>query len=186
LPQLQISRITRAAILARLSDPDTGFAPRLTASFIDAGISPPIGVQLPISYAPGSRNFFQANIWPKDLDESTTVTYPFQTLYSDDSRNANLEKFATFAGPVQIGLNCFWSWKASAGLYDMETPGDCYEEAFYGTFNDPAIADWSQTFDGRIVFNGDISLKRTKITMDAENWIQGFLGVIGVDVHQIS
>ena len=102
------------------------------------------------------------------------------------SENRNLEKFAEFAGPVQFGINFFLSWKSSAALYDMETLPDCYEEAFFGTFNDPAIAAWSQQYDSRLVYNGDIALARAPLEMDDENWTQSFHGVIGLDVHQIS
>lgn len=192
----QISRAARAAIKARLADTLTGFNPLILAAFADAGVDPPIGTRLPIDYSAGSYNFFQANIGPDQIQDSTALTLPFQTLFTMNTEDKQLEKFWTFSGSLVIGINCFWSWTANSVLNDMEVVGDCYEEALVQTFNstavDPAgngryvIADWSQranTQDMNLVYNGDISVRRGPLLMAGENWQQEFSAVLGLDVH---
>jgi hypothetical protein len=189
----KISRAARAAIKSRLADPANGFNPLLLAAFSDAGVQPPIGTRLPIDYSAGSKNFFQANIGPESLLDSTPVTLPFQTLFTMSAEDRKLEKFWTFAGPVVIGINCFWSWKATAAMNDMEVVGDCYEEALVQVFNSTAaapgggvIADWSNRANMagvNLVYNGDIVVRRGPLAMADENWQQEFSAVLGLDVH---
>lgn len=189
----QISRAARAAIKARLADSLNGFNPLILAAYADAGVQPPIGTKLPIDYSAGSKNFFQANIGPENLLESTPVTLPFQTLFTMSAEDRQLEKFWAFTGPVTIGINCFWSWKATAAMNDMEVVGDCYEEALVQVFNSTAnapgggvIADWSNranTNTVNLVYNGDIVVRRGPLAMADANWQQEFSAVLGLDVH---
>src|SRR6185437_11801779 len=112
MPVLQVSRAGRLAIVERLSDANTGFMPLFTAALADAGVEIPEDWVLPIDFTAGSTNFFQANITPDLIDQGSSMTLPLMTVFWRGSRNANLEKFFTFAGPVQFGINFFTTWEA--------------------------------------------------------------------------
>lgn len=177
----RISRQVRNAALTRLSDVSTGFNPRLTLALADAGLVLPYGFVLPIDFSPASLNFFQADIVPADIDTTSASTYPAMVLFSNRSRDAKLEKFNLFAGPVFISIKFFVSWINSRLLPDFETFGDCVEEAMYGTFNDPALRDWGNALG--VVWNGDISFERSRLTQDAKNWLQSYHIPLTFELH---
>ncbi len=186
MPRLSISRLARAAVYQRLADPDTGFNPTFEASRIDARLPVPRGMRFNIDFSPTSKNFFQANLLPADLDATSNFTSPYMTLFSTNMQNRNLEKFRAFAGTVQIGINFFVVWTGSGAFTDMETPGDLYEEALVSTFNADGVAEWAQEFDPRIVYNGDIHIRRTAVKIDAadtQDWLQGFYGLLDLEIH---
>jgi hypothetical protein len=169
---LRISRIAMGGVVQRLANPDTGFNPRLVTAMSDAGLSAPNGFKLPISFAANSRNFYQADVAPPDFIRTTAYTLPMMTLFSVSSTNKRLEKFATFAGTVELRMNIWFSWSASRALQDMESIGHCFEEAIIGSFNDEPIADWSLQYDSRLVYDGDVWMRRSAIERDEESWSQ--------------
>lgn len=178
----QISRVARTAVVARLSDNATGFNPNLVTAMADADVEAPIGWRLPIDFGEGSQNFFQGDLNPEDIDSTTGSTYPALTLFSQKSANVNDEKFRLFAGPVLIKIRFFASWTSGSSLPDFETIGDCVEESFYETFNDnsPAIVQWST--GPNTLYNGEMSIDRSRLIKGGENWSQQFLVSLQMEV----
>lgn len=181
MPTPRISRAARIAIVSRLSNVTTGFTPNLVSRLADAGITPPIGWKLPISYDAGSFNFFQGDLSAQDLDNTSTITYPAQTLFSTGAVNNNREKFHMFAGTCVFGLNTMCSWKSGKALPDFETVMDCVEEALFITFNSQNNQAWAT--DDQLSYNGDLSLQRTKLSKGAENFYQAMIGRLTIDVY---
>lgn len=183
MPWPKISRGVRLAVVDRLSNVINGFTPNLLLAIADAGIAVPDGWTLPIDFGVESLNFFQADIDPHDLDDTTPTTFPAMTVYSDRSANTNDEKFRLFAGPVTIHVRMFVSWTSSAALPDFETIGDCVEEAFYQTFNssDPAVVAWACT--DQFAYNGELAFARGKLSQDGESWFQDYGVSIAVDAY---
>lgn len=183
----RISRAARTAIVERLANVTTGFNPNLLAAFADAGITAPRGWKIPIDFVGSSFNFFQADITPQDLDDTTVSTYPAMTLYTKRSDNQNLEKARMYTGPVIVKINFFASWISSKALPDFETVGDCYEEALFQTFNNtsnPAVVAWA--VGPSLSYNGDLSIERSKLSKDGENWFQDYMATLIVDVFASS
>jgi hypothetical protein len=182
---LQVSSAGLAAALRRLSDANTGFTPLFTTALADAGIEIPEDWILPIDFTANSTNFFQANITPDLIDQGATMTFPLMTLFWRGSRNANLEKFFTFSGPVQFGINFFTTWEAQNPYGNMAAIASAYEAAILSTFNAPAIADWAQQTKMQLVYNGDIQIEQGPILMGGESVLQCYYGTLGMDIHAL-
>jgi hypothetical protein len=182
---LQVSSAGLAASLKRLSDTNTGFMPLFTTALADAGIEIPEDWVLPIDFMPGSTNFFLADITPALIDQGATMTFPLMTLFWRGSRNANLEKFFSFSGPVNFGINFFTTWEAQNPYPNMAAIASAYEASILSTFNAPAIADWSQQAKMQLVYNGDLQIEPGPILMGGESVLQCYYGSLGMDIHAL-
>jgi hypothetical protein len=182
-----ISRAVRIATKNRLAHASTGFTPRLETELATASFVAPPNFVLPIQFDGSGYNFFEADINPQDLDETSEVRYPFLTLFTPRSRNQNLEKFSLFAGPVAIQINVFASWMNESALPDFETFGDCVESAMYGTFNDQALRDWANIASipgqANLVWNGNLAFERSRVIQAGENWLQSYSAQLAFEAH---
>ncbi len=178
----KISRAARTAVVERLGNVTNGFNPNLVSAMADAAIEVPSGWKLPIVFSPPTFNFWQADIAPAELDPTSISSYPSMALFSKRSANTNMDKFRLFAGPVNLTLCFFASWMSSKALPDFETIGDCVEEALVQTFNsdDPAVVAWAT--GPTILYNGDISIARSKLSRDTESWYQDYVANLVVEV----
>lgn len=181
MPNIQVSRACRTAIIFRMANVSNGFTPRLLAALSDAAIALPTGWRLPILFDNSGRNFFNADIDPGDLDSTSSITYPAMALYALRAVNQNKEKFRAFSGEVEFGLNFFATWINSRALPDFETVMDCVEEALIGTFNAELTIDWS--VGNSLVYNGDISIARSRLSKDSANWFQTLASRLTLEVH---
>lgn len=182
MPNLQVSRACRNAVIDRISDANNGFTPRLIAALADASQDIPLGWKLPVVFDNSARNYISGDVAPEDLDSTSNVTYPFVSLFSLRAVNENQQKFQAFSGPVYLGLNVFLSWGASRLLPDFESIADCVEEAVIATFNSAQTIAWTYNRGG-LVYNGDISCDRSRLSKDAENWFQTLAFKLTLEVH---
>jgi len=179
-----ITKLVLDQIFSRFIESGDGWNDVYNGLASDYSVEP----DMAIDFAPGSgfsANFALANIAPRDRMTTSNFKFPFMSLFSLKSVNTNLEKYQMFAGEVVIGFNVFLSWKGSKIALDMESIANCVEETAFTIFNrarhaHPEDQDWG---DGP-VYNGDLSLTRSRIERGAEFWDQLLSFQAGFDVHQ--
>lgn len=121
-----------------------------------------------------SRNFALANVSADQWESTGAFEFPLVTLFTSDGENVNHEKFHLFSGPVGIGMNVFLSWKeARLKLAVFEPTLWCMEDAVTQVFNRarnsfPGDQDWGV----QVVYNGNISWKKSRIETAHEFWGQ--------------
>lgn len=132
-----------------------------------------------------SPNFFRGNLSGDDIIASTTIKFPFITMFPISSVNENLQKFHQFSGTVAMGMNIFLSWKEDdANGVDFNAYAMCVEETMYTVFNrcrnaSPGDQDWTDS----ITYNGDLTCQLGRVIRGEEFWgIQlGFTATFEVD-----
>ena len=169
-----ISKLVRAAVLARLSDPTSGINPQLATATTAYGIAP-----ITFDLSGTSKQLFQGYVTPDDLEESTAFKYPALMLYCVSSENQNLQKSTTFAGRVEVGLDIHLTWKSGSVIPTMEDICDAVECAIYETFNAPG---WAASYGAPIVYNGELTHRRTPVQLAGENWRQSLLNRLTFEV----
>lgn len=171
-----VSQVTIAAIQERLADDTYG----LNATY--NGIASFYGVpaDLAIDWTGSdnstgkSRNFALANVSADQWQETGAFDFPLVTLFTDGAENQNQQKFHLFSGPVEVGMNVFLSWKqARLKLAVFEPMAWCIEDAVTQVFNRarnsfPGDQDWGV----QVVYNGNISWKKSRIEIANEFWGQ--------------
>jgi hypothetical protein len=170
-----MSKRCRDAVATHLADPTLGFNQTL-----DQCLQQPEYQSLEpfvIDWGANSTNFFVGQISPEDLAEAEAVSYPCLRLWSEFGTNDNSQKFAIFAGRVDVFLAFDLSWHS--GVRDLETLADAVEDAMVRTFNEPA----AQTWHPDVVYNGTISWRRSPVVKEgAEGWRQTIIFQLGFDV----
>jgi hypothetical protein len=156
----QISKVVRDAVRDRMAE---RFGAALTDVATLYGVTP-----FSIDWSPAtSRNFFQGNLHPDDLERTSLSAYPLVFLYTERSANRNDVKYSTFAGEVTIALDFHLSWRRAGALRDFESLVDAVEDATFETLNG---LDWVPGFG--LVHNGDLAAERSPIETAAEDWRQ--------------
>ncbi len=173
-----ITTLVLDAIETKLSDDAEGINPVFNALAAGYGLTPPdpnatLAINFVADTAGASNNFVRANIDPDEWEARGAYKFPLVTLFGARSTNKNYQKFHQFSGDVQVGLHVFLSWRQSRLKIDFQSYADCMEETVVTLFNRarnafPIDQEWG---DG-IVYNGDISLTRSRIGKGGEGWSQ--------------
>ncbi len=158
-----ISKSVRAAVATRLS---SAFNASL-ASAIATG-SYGSAAAFTVDWSDNSKQFFQGQLHPDDLDESTPSIYPMVMLYSTSSQNQNTQKYTAFSGVVSLGLDFHLSWKSAKVLPAFDDLVDAVEDAVFATLNAASYQNWAMP----VIYNGDITSQRRPLDMAGEHWRQ--------------
>jgi hypothetical protein len=171
-----VSQVVIAAIKERLSDDTYG----LNATYNGLASFYGVPADLDIDWTGSdnstgkSRNFALANVSAQQWESTGAFEFPLITLFTDGGDNMNLQKFHLFAGPVEVGMNIFLSWKqARLKLAVFEPMAWCMEDAVTQVFNRarnafPGDQDWGV----QVVYNGNIGWKKSRIEEANEFWGQ--------------
>jgi hypothetical protein len=173
MPQLSLTAIT--ALLARLSDPDTGFNANLALVAPTYGITPWV-----VDWDPNtSVNFMIGQVNPDLMEESQAFSYPFTTVDTtavvDDARVVS----ATFAGAIGLVVEVTLSY-ASESLPRVLTPlSQAIEDAFFATVNN--LDEIGVYMSALLLYNGKWALTKSTISFASQNWRRTlrFTGAVG-------
>lgn len=171
----QISFRIRNQVKTRLAAVSDGFNVTLAALASTYSITP-----FSITFGANSRNFFQGQINPRQLEETSSIKYPLMTLYSLRIDDDNEQKFQLFSGLVQIGIDVHVDWKSGNAIPDFELMGDAIEDAIVQIMNRTS----NQAWDFETVYNGNVSCTRYPLQLAAGSWRQTLRFGLKFEVHE--
>jgi len=116
-----------------------------------------------------------ANLPPDLADEELELDYPLVFLFAEEADNQNLASFAWFSGPVRIGAQVRLSAERVDGL---EASLHKYVEAVVNVLQ-ASRGEWAPSF----VYGGRFSVRFTAAARGGNNFIQGALISVPLDVH---
>lgn len=184
MPSISPSNIARNTLLARLSDPTTGFNPNYILA--QGNYTSALAPNMVIDFTTTSKNCFVGQIEAGQIVGSSAFTFPLVTLYSKAGANRNLEKFGRFSGPVRCYVNFYLSdslFKSNRAIHDFETWGDAVEGAMVETVNNASAAVQS-SWTGNCIYNGDIGFEKYPLTeTTSSNWLQKISFLLTLDVR---
>jgi hypothetical protein len=171
-----ISGRVRGKVLARFSDGAKGFNARLAAVAGTYGIT-----AFSIDFTSGSKSFFQAQVDPVMVEESTALGDRWMALYSVKIDDTNEQKGQTFSGPVTIGLDVHIYWKSSRIVFDMESVADAVQDAVVALMKDQTTQNWGYetVFTGRTT---EVRYPLARATKDS--WRQTSRYLFEFEVHE--
>jgi len=159
----KIGLVFRDQVLDRLKDATYGFNTVLAAVAPDYGLAP-----FEINWDPAtSKNFVLGMIEPAEIQDAKPLRYPLVTLFTGNGVNKKLHKPAEFDGPVDVGIDFHFSWKAAAALGDFDAMSHMVEDAMIRVFN--REPNW---FSGQVAYDGDIGWEKKPVKFGGENWFQ--------------
>lgn len=171
----QVSQQVLDAVYDRLSAAN-GFNAGVAAQAPLYGLSPTFCV---IDWSTTSNNFFMDQIDSEDLDSSAPITFPFACLYTLESKQMGLQKFAQFSGLVQCVFEVSLSWtdlrgKSRGGYY-----ASCIEDVMLDVMNRVGNQNWP----AHVSYNGNIQCRPGRTAYGQQNWKKkiGFLMTFQVD-----
>jgi hypothetical protein len=173
---VSVSHHCRSVVQALLSDGTAGFNTTLATISESYGIDP---YTINFDGTARNKNFFTGYYGPKVLDETSNFKYPVACLYTIKSQNNNQEKFRTFSGSLMLGFDVYLSFAKSAALPDTDTIGDATEETMYNVFQ----TESHFTFFQDVIFDGDLTISRSPLSLGASNWIQTISSKIVLDYN---
>jgi len=160
----QISKVAVDALLARLSDPDTGFNANLLAVAATYGITP-----WTVDWDPDSSvNFSVGQIWPDQVEESAAFTYPYTTIDSPASLDDSRVVSAVFAGTIALVIEVHISYPGESLPRALTPLAQAIEDAMFQTINDLAMI--GTYMSALLTYNGRWSLQKSIITFAGGNW----------------
>lgn len=155
----------RDVVHAQLSDVTRGFNVQLGVTAAAAGVQP-----FEIDFSDTSRNFFEANINPEDIEGSTPFKYPLASLYIPGEGNTLDQAFITYSGVVRVVFTVYLSFNVSGIPRNVEKTTNAVSAAIVRTFCDSSAAA-SANFTGPVTYNRKIQIARSRLIMGAENWL---------------
>lgn len=135
-----------------------------------------------INFNPSSTSFYFTRVDYSDLQRAgyandTPAMLVYTTGWTENnSGDRQALKFEMFSGVVTCNVDVYLPIKKSAVSTDSETLADATDEAIVNTLNTPSAAPHMST--GGLVYNGDISVQRSPVKFDGENWIQAMRYVL--------
>jgi hypothetical protein len=139
--------------------------------------------ELAIDWAPDtSIQFFEANLHPLDLEESSDFKYPVAFLHGTASTNTHDQFGTDFSGSVTLSLRIYASSraaKASKAARALEILGNVVESAV-----NKLLADnqWPQTFGISSGVCGSWPMAREAVAAAGENWRQGYIFRLSIEL----
>jgi len=127
------------------------------------------------------KQFFQGQIDPNALDDTTATTYPLVILFTSEASHDGTEKFRSFSGSVLAHLEFIWTWRQGNALPNFDEVGDLIEDTLLEVFHDRA---WVGAIGNGVVYNGEFAFSRGPVTQAGEHWRQACAARLrfGVDV----
>jgi hypothetical protein len=164
----QVSYLVRQQVVARLSNPTTGFNFWLAAA---CATQTPAPTPFVIDWTASSTNFWQSNISAEALDESSPDEGTLCMVYGEGFRNqtGTVQKFAVFSGTLEIEVCFELGWPQSNAPNDTEGLADATDDAMIQTFNSAA---YFGAFSNGVIYNGLIDGGRGPLRPSGEGWRQ--------------
>lgn len=154
----------RDRLVATLADPTNGFNPHL------ATIAPDYRIKaFAIDWSDDSKNFFETNIDPDEIETSAPLKYPLVTLCTLQTNNSHRALFQTFSGEVTMQLTFYLSWAIPRAPQNTERLVNAVEAAIIRTLCNP---DWQGNFTGPVTFNRVLGASRSPVEIGGEHWRQ--------------
>lgn len=160
---ISISNHVRSTIGAMLAHPTVGFNPTLGTIANDYGCTP-----FTIDYRTTSNNFFTGYFTSKNLLDTSNISLPMQCLYTLRAMNTNSEKYAVFAGTLDLGIDTYISFGKSGAPRDTDTVADAVEATLYNVFHQEA----NMPLYGNVTYSGDLTVTRFPLQQSGTNWLQ--------------
>jgi len=165
---LLIAAKVRQKVRERLADVSTGLNPNLIAVCADSNYA--ITRPMQIDFGASTKQFWQGEYDPRQLDSTTITNYPLLIVYTVNESNQNQQKWAgaRFSGSVTIIMQAWITWRNSKALRDSEVYGDAFVAAMFETFNAPSTAAHWQA----VGWNGGLTASRGPVDLAGEDFIQ--------------
>lgn len=167
----QVLKAALDAVRARL-------ASRFNATF--AAVAAEYGVApVTIDFGPQSRQFFQGNLDPESVTQSSTAGYPLLMVYAESARNQNERQAALFAGQVEVTIQLHLSWREGNAVRNCEDLSNAAGDTLIRLFN---ALDWG-LFGPPCYYNGQCLLRKSRVEEGGRHWRQTvlFTMALGVD-----
>jgi hypothetical protein len=173
-----ISNAVRSAVRTRLADPATGFNPVLAALCL----APYALDAYEIDFTDSSTNFWQSYVTADNLDESDADEGTLMLLYTRRSQTPGPQpqKFSSFSGIVEIGLDVDISWASSAVPLDTDSLADATEDTLINVFN--ASANYGAWASNGVLYNGEFQMNRQALRASGASWRQRLECIIGFEL----
>lgn len=184
-----IGQAVISEVQTKLADTDWGLNATFNGIAASYGVPATLAIDFTGSAKGASKNFVLANVNPLEWEGSGAFQYPLVTLFTDDGRNENWQKFHLYSGPVQVGLNVFLSWKEERlKLAVFEPLAWCWEDAITQVFNRarnafPIDQDWNAGGND-VAYNGNISWQKSRVQRTAEFWGQALAFKFVFEINQ--
>jgi hypothetical protein len=167
----QVSYLVRSQVVARISNPTTGFNYWLGQAC--ASQTPAIStLAYAINWQSPSTDFWQSYISSEDLDATSTPDQgTLCMIYGLGMANqtGTVVKFAVFTGTVEIGVDFDIAWPESFDPQDTEGLADATDDAMIQTFNSAA---YFGSFGSGVIYDGLISAARGPLRQSGPGWRQ--------------
>lgn len=160
----QISSVAIAALLARLSDPATGFNKNLQIVAPTYGIEP-----WEVDWDPdASANFMIGQILPDQVEESVPFTYPFTTVDTGAVASDNRVVSAVFAGSIALVVDIHISTRNESLPRSLTPLSQAIEDAFFATVNN--LDEIGTYLSAQLTYNGKWTMQKSTAQMAGQNW----------------
>ena len=162
MPQISFTAIN--ALLARLSDPVTGFNANLQA------VAPTYGISAyTVDWSQTtSANFLIGQVDPSVLERSASFTYPFTTIDTgaaiDDARVVS----AVFAGSIALIVEVHISLEDEDFPRALNPLAQAIEDAMFATLNN--LDEIGVYMSAGLTYNGKWTLQKSSIAFAGNNW----------------
>jgi hypothetical protein len=160
----EFAKQVRDRALAQLADSSNGFNAHLAAVAADYGID-----AFTLDFSGASKNFFETQLDPDDIEASTPLRYPMACLYTVQEDNALRQAGITFSGTVAMGLDIFISWRKAGIPQNTELLASAVTAAVIRTFCNP---DGQANFTGPVTFVRALKARRSPVETGGEHWRQ--------------
>ncbi len=156
------------------ADPSTGFN-----SIVTSFAHPELSIDWT---AASSLQFFEANLHPDNLEESSDFKYPCAFLHGVASTNTHDQYGTDFSGSVTLSLRIYATTriaKASGAARALEILANVVESAV-----NTLLADnqWPQTFGVPGAVCGSWPMAREAVASAGENWRQGYIFRLSIEL----
>lgn len=168
----QVLKAALDAVRTRLS---AHFNATMAAVAAEYGVAAPIA----IDFSAQSRQFFQGNLDPDSVTQSSIAGYPLMMVYAEAARNQNDRQAALFAGLVDVSIQLHLSWREGNAVRNCEALSNAAGDALIRLFN---AMDWG-LFGPPCYYNGQCALRKSRIEAGGRHWRQTivFTMALGVD-----
>lgn len=167
---MTITKYVKDATVLMLGHSAQGFNKTLADVSVTYALEP-----LAINWNPGGPQFFQANLTPDDLDESTPSKYPMVFMYGVRSQNTHQSMGRTFSGQVELALIFWLTHKASsAGKAGsaLEALCDAIEDTCNSLFTN---GNWPALYGAASSVCLPPSCARSSLEAEGEGWRQSLV-----------
>lgn len=160
----EYSQQVRDRVIAQLADSTLGFNAHIAAIAEVHGIRP-----FALDFSENSKNFFETNMDPDEIETSSPLKYPLATLCTVSSNNTHRSMFQTFSGAVNMALTIYITWATPRAPQNTERLANAVEAAVVRTF---CNLDAMGNFTGPVSYDRVLGASRTPVQIGGEHWRQ--------------